>query len=265
MKQYNFDFLTNSLVCHPLRLMYVRCQKCGTNTIIKSLVDSYIESGFNDSLAEQSLTPFPRLDDIGFDVSEYTVFSVVRNPYTRVLSAYLNRMVNNRDETFLEFEKQYQISAENLSFKDFLLTISRDEPASLDRHWRPLSDLLAVRLFSYDHIGKIENIGDLKDDLLQRFFPVVAAFESGQSHSTNSSNKIRQYYTADEIDLVNAIYEEDFINFRYITDDLENLNGEPVDVRQLDERADGNLYEVLCGRTPADIAKNAYDAGILHA
>jgi hypothetical protein len=88
MKQYNFDFLTNSLACHPLRLMYVRCQKCGTNTIIKSLVDSYIESGFNDSLAEQALTPFPRLDDIGFDVSEYTVFSVVRNPYTRVLSAY---------------------------------------------------------------------------------------------------------------------------------------------------------------------------------
>lgn len=92
------------------------------------------------------------LDEI---YSEYFKFTVVRNPYERVLSAYLNKFVTAN----CQYPPARRIAREighPPSFREFIMYLVRRPAEQFDEHWRPQSSI--VHGFPLDHIGHLEDL-----------------------------------------------------------------------------------------------------------
>ena len=99
--------------------------------------------------------------------ASYT-FVVLRCPYTRVASCYLNKVVNEGDEeiTFYD-EMKNKLS---LDFHDFLLFIKSQHRSEMDEHWRNQSDFLHYE--KYDEYFSLESFSEAINSLGTRGFTV---------------------------------------------------------------------------------------------
>lgn len=94
-----------------------------------------------------------------FDGSYY-LFSFVRHPFKRALSAYTDKIHGNKKQK-REILEAMGKAGEKLnypvSFDEFVAVIADQDPATLNPHWRPQTLNLATDLINYDFIGKLEN------------------------------------------------------------------------------------------------------------
>jgi len=94
-----------------------------------------------------------------FDGSSY-VFSFVRHPFKRAMSAYTDKILGNKQqkrEILEALGKQDEKNNYPVSFADFIAVISDQDPATLNPHWRPQHLNLATDLIRYDFIGRLES------------------------------------------------------------------------------------------------------------
>ena len=149
------------LASRRLRYIYVQNPKCGSSTIRNSLWTAEHALG----LAGPPGVPHVYSDDQPFiddprrweQVESEYVFTFARNPYARVLSAYLNKVVKHRDPlVWGNFAARHGLGEEPLAFGDFLRLVARTPSDELDPHWRPQCDLLLPDLIPYDFIGSME-------------------------------------------------------------------------------------------------------------
>jgi hypothetical protein len=93
-----------------------------------------------------SRTPFVQsvFDTASYDFEKFKqsrFFTVVRNPFTRALSGYLNKIGKRSSTVWENFCRRYGVdpndTRETYSFKEFLHTIAKDEIDQLDPHFRP--------------------------------------------------------------------------------------------------------------------------------
>lgn len=172
-----------------------------------------------DSVHERSTSPLGAPLRDGFDLDElfgpdspYFRFGFVRNPYSRALSCYLEKIAGEQWLRDIRLPKLGFRPDEDVSFVDFLHRVAQQEPAEMDIHWAPQSHLLSLGRVSYGFIGRFESfhadllsvIGHLDmtvpDDLLDK----------RTSHTTNARRKIAQYYDEKCVALVQTIYQRDF-------------------------------------------------------
>lgn len=154
-------------------------------------------------------TAFPRLYDRCF------VFSFVRNPWDRVVSAYRFAVKGRTESMGVQNATQYQIP-EFESFERFVYEwLSNRNVSQLDYIFQP------QYLFTTDHdgenivqfIGKVENIGTdiaLIEKELNRKLVVPHANRISDFLGYKSD-----YKNQDLIDLVARIYEKDIAMFNY--------------------------------------------------
>jgi hypothetical protein len=162
-------------------------------------------------------------------------YSFVRNPYTRVLSAYLNKFepLTRGDGEWLGpyFSAVYQAigayrksaghADTRVSFEAFLDWLAHSGDPNVDNeHWVPQSRILSRHAVRYDFIGRFENLKADAAFLMDRMgtgvpFPTQ---ESLDFPGTNSALQLATYYTSTEAALVQGIYASDFESFAYSRD-----------------------------------------------
>ena len=153
--------------------------------------------------------------------SRYFVFRVVRNPFTRLLSAYLDKIQRNKPE------KKKIINAlgvpdemyfDNLEFSDFVEAIINSPEESSDPHWDIQARHLKYGHVDYDFIAKFENVQ--KDiEFIREKIGASSKFilDRHGNEATNASRLLKDYYSDEIADKVVAHYDVDFKTFDYST------------------------------------------------
>lgn len=226
----------------PLRrtFAYVNIRKAASLTIKRTLLEREAEFvqelrtydfGKRGALSLPGEITFPEsLAGIAEALESAYTFTVVRNPYARVLSAYLDKIAGKSHSPTgprFAFTLRYGRKGD-ISFTDFLEIISGDAPHNLDRHWRPLTLATFHGLVRFDHIGHMET---LERDLRRIVRDIYCGVEEPEAdgsvvseyapHRTSAAKKIEKYYTDKAVRLAQALYRDDFECFGYSLDPME--------------------------------------------
>lgn len=160
-------------------------------------------------------------------VAKYTM---VRNPYTRILSAYLNkiesrksRKIRKRDGFFdsLFFEVDTWRTSQGireLDFGAFLRWLQQSESSlARNEHFAPQTDLLRSDTISYDLIGRFEAI-ERDSSVLLRAMGMDVRFPSQEDvrfPATRAETKLQAHYGDAEREIVADLYASDFLTLGY--------------------------------------------------
>lgn len=190
-------------------------------------------------------------------------FSFVRNPYSRILSGYLDKIVTNQWERdrhlpILGFDPN-----ETPSFLAFLQAIKKIPEGTEDIHFALQSRLLLTGNVGYEFIGRFECFDEDFARLKATFYrdkadDNYAAF--GKHHASDANDKIAAHFGAEERAIVEEIYGPDFRLFGYEMD-IEKVSEPPQFPRGNLRRGLGNLLTRL--RLPA--FDPADTGGFLHS
>lgn len=149
-------------------------------------------------------------------------FIIVRNPYARVLSAWLDK---------------HQNPAFNLSqtFTGYIQWINQtDHMSTLNEHFMPMVDYCGIKSgVGYDFVGKLEDVGTWGprlaeavgvSDLIAKdhewnggFFP---SEKVNVAHHQHAAEKLQEFYTPELMEVVRRKYHDDFVTFGYRDDVL---------------------------------------------
>jgi hypothetical protein len=145
-------------------------------------------------------------------------FTFVRNPYSRVLSAYLDK-VGRRKHQGLRFLAWAEANSQPASFLGFCRYLDAGG-LFLDMHWAPQVEILCLPLECFDFIGRIESIDRDLNQVLQRVFNVQLESPLPQTgrHHTQANQKLKEAYGMEERQIVNRLYATDFLKLGYPQD-----------------------------------------------
>ncbi|GJP62298.1 hypothetical protein CLOP_g19380 [Closterium sp. NIES-67] len=159
-------------------------------------------------------------------------FTFVRNPFSRVLSAYNNKLVvtdapgnktgpgsreywNNAFFRLIRPQWEALKGVDDLvSFRDFVKLVGmvfRERRWNMDRHIALQRDVCALGLIKYDFVGRFENLEEDAKHVVNRFggkhFDI---FSLGlNAHQTKSDKKLVETYDKQTYEMVKKIYALD--------------------------------------------------------
>ncbi|XOZ32265.1 sulfotransferase family protein [Halomonadaceae bacterium KBTZ08] len=132
-------------------------------------------------------------------------FSIGRNPYTRVLSAYLDKV-----ERVTKKHRQYP------SFPDFIRYLETKGLYS-NAHWAPQTELLTLPAHHYHLLGRTEDLENTLSIVFSNLQPKyqLDAPITAKRQTMGASKRLSEYYSPDLADRVYRLYENDFETFDY--------------------------------------------------
>lgn len=236
------DFHSKTNISLQNKYVYVAVDKVANSTVKERLYRiEYQPVGWKtltlfDKKCSPLLSPYQLPWDQVRDVlnsGNYTRFAFVRNPYTRLLSCYLDRIMRTQSTPRLRLMKHMgrPRGSGAPTFEEFVQTVTQQASVTQDPHWREQSDELLVGAFDYDFIGKFEGLADDMAAVSQMIWgelrPEMDLSGKKNSNSspraTSAGKSLADYYTDDMVRLVQDRYAADFQNFGYSVE-LEDAN-----------------------------------------
>lgn len=152
--------------------------------------------------------------------SDFRRFCFVRNPYSRVLSAYLDKIVGN------EWERERHLpmfgfeQGSRPEFVEFLRRLAMISDRDRDIHYITQTRLTGrLSGFSPDFIGRFEDFAQDFHFLKSCFYADEGTEDCqsfGKHHSSDADEKITLFYGEEERKIVREIYAADFAMFGYV-------------------------------------------------
>jgi hypothetical protein len=195
------------------RFVYFRIPKAANSTVALSLAAAMEAAGRSPSRGLRKTTGHQFLAS-GIvrpgQFAAYTTFAFVRNPFSRTLSAYLDKVGGVMKKSF---RRDLAIGAGPVSFREFLERLDAGR-LHANIHWAPQTSIIPIEPARLDYIGRVETIAADLPELLGRIFgpgehrviPVVR-------HATGASQRLSEAYGKAEVRLVRQLYAADFKAF----------------------------------------------------
>lgn len=225
------------LLSRDLPLAYWQVPKAGCSTIKRSIIDLTRRS--TEDVSQRQLhqnREWFKFDDAEFfDVlrarsrgAGLVTFAVSRNPFTRILSAYLEKIHNARDG--LRYRVELGLPERGpVSFPEFLTAVRRKPILSLDPHFAPQSNLVPIREVRFDVVGSVEDLGGALHSLGRRLGldELNVTFQAPHSERAGDKRNVEIYWDSKSVQSVIEIYGDDFKMFGYSTS-IEMASAPPV-------------------------------------
>ncbi len=144
-------------------------------------------------------------------------FSVVRNPYSRLVSAWSDK-IRQCSPGYESFYKRLagglpapDGSTPPLPFETFVADLSRHDIATANPHWRLQSAHLLAEAVPMSFIGRLENL----DDAITLFLEKAGFDPNARAGAMNPGGAAQSHYSEALADQVWTLYEPDFRAFGY--------------------------------------------------
>lgn len=154
------------------------------------------------------------------------IFTIVRNPFDRAVSAYLDKVVSQKDlvvwKNFLtSMNKEVDY---NISFEEYLDILSEHPNlAKADKHFRPQTHNMHGITPSF--IGYLEDMDTVKLFLEGYGIQIINKIP----HQTNTKTKKQDLLTSNSVvEKVAKIYKEDFVKYGYSLDPKHKFDLAPI-------------------------------------
>jgi hypothetical protein len=216
------------------RYVYVEVPKAGCGTM-KATLGGMEAARMNPGMVQRvqdnphnrlNATPFvkpfqlpPALLEEVFTSPEYRRFTVVREPASRLLSGYIEKIgqgLKQSEPIVAALATMGQtVQPADITLDQFLDVISAQDSRDQDPHWRRQADHLGLGIVSYDAVIHLEDldaswarIGELTSTpgLQEQFFC---------RNSTGARNRMQDYYTPRLLARVADVYARDYAELGY--------------------------------------------------
>jgi len=212
-------------------LIYASVPKAGCTTVQLTLANAYAHahqlkplSNPHSPLKTEYFILFkdPDREPLSALLDTRFLFSIVRNPYSRLLSAYLDK-IQGKTKEYDRFLRNHGLPAgTDVSFAMFVDLVSQETADEMDQHWAPQHRIIAWDVFRYDYLGFQETFTEDLQHCLSQGGISLAAIDSFLRHSQSASNKLANFYSEELRERVYATYRRDFELFGY-SEDIANL------------------------------------------
>ena len=251
------------------KLAYRVLPKCACSTIGQVIYygdnGAYFDGDIHD--AEEGMLKWDqdrahdRIRQTVLDHSAYS-FTCVRNPYTRVLSAFFDKICGiqrngkrYRGNLVPMLEKRYGVEVEGdfdqiQSFRRFLLfvrdTVRFRKPMQPDIHWIPMSNHLGFSIRAgarFDYIFATEAFNEGMKRVVEAApldhdldIDAMPRFNESEGHGPKRAHDIADYFDDLTIHIMHDVFKKDFQLFKY---DMEPGKAPPrkeIDVEEVHAR-----------------------------
>jgi len=209
------------------KYLYVHTPKVACSTIKQFLINAEYEGKTPPVTGEvvhfREFSPLLNARQVGdfqtfINRPDIFKFCFVRNPYTRLLSCYLDKIKQRKPESnSLLIQLGYGPFSDNvLSFEEFVDAIMAQTIGLMDQHWRIQYYMTFQEGLDYDFIGKFENFElDFRHAISQTNIDFEEYYRVQNGHATNAGEQLKQYYTPALMEKVYDKYKIDFDYFGY--------------------------------------------------
>lgn len=214
------------------KFIYSRIPKAANSTVMATIYNAEDGKGVfsRDEMNSLKMGTYPRCHSLSktdvLSLKEFFIFTVIRNPYTRILSAYRDKIrisssfnkygtrpiIRKQIQKFLKKDANYEIS-----FSEFLDFLEFGNGLDQNYHWSPQVSLLAFPINLYSYIGKFETLEKDLKLITENIFGSEKPIISWNPHSTQVNIDIVTNPELREVDQqrIRKLYEEDFKTFGY--------------------------------------------------
>ena len=198
-----------NLVDFDLGIFCTRIPKAANSTIVTNLAYLKLGKQLRDRDAKKSFrSPVDLSQTEVSSLNRLYTFTIARNPYTRVLSAYLDKI-----------ERVAKKHRKMPSFQEFISYLEYNGLYK-NAHWAPQTELMTLPASHYDLLGKTEN---LDETLKQLFHNVTPRYPldtpiTAKRNTMGASQRLSEYYTPNLADRIFSLYRDDFLIFEYPQD-----------------------------------------------
>lgn len=144
-----------------------------------------------------------------------TKISTARNPYSRALSAYLEKVVDPGKKRSIVTDALGKNLNESVTFFE-CVNFLQNGGLFANIHWVPQSCLMPPE-HAMDYVVKLETMQSEIETVVRAIFPEAAdaSVLSDSAHATAAAEKVSAYYCATTREIVARLYHDDFLRFDY--------------------------------------------------
>lgn len=223
----NFDYSVN--ISTRYRYLYVETPKVACSSIKMTLqrleLDDphYSRPDFED-MHNRNFSPLLKPSQVG-NLDKFIArkdifkFCFVRNPYTRLLSAWLEKIAGNqpqKSQILLQLGREPLRLEQEVTFSEFVQAVAAQPVSTMDPHWRMQYYQTFQPGLKFNFIGRFESLDADFRQVLSRltdtFEPYVTKEER---HRSSAGERLAEFYTPELIELVFDKYRTDFDYFGY--------------------------------------------------
>ena len=221
----------------PKNLVYLSNAKAGCSTIKSSfLLAIHKHLGMEPPRKLTDIHrkhPFWELN-IGNCIDDKSnFFSLVRNPYTRILSAYLDKIAmetifwkNNILENIFWYRfclKNDRHPENKISFVEFLRVLEKSTSFKIeDQHFRPQVENIYAGSVGPIRVHYLENFSNHLGALTD-YLDWHVEFPSRRGHSTDAHSKLPNFVNGEAEEIIQRLYHDDFESFGYSRDPADAM------------------------------------------
>lgn len=220
----NFDYALNISIKH--NYIYVENPKVACSTIKSVLQRSELNNPnlryheFND-IHSRAFSPLLQPSQLrGFDKFVLNMkpfkFCFVRNPYSRLLSAYLDKIHRDTEQRSKVLMALGRNTGDVIYFDDFVKTVCDQSTYEMDPHWRIQYYHTLQGLLDFDFVGRIEKFDfDIEVVLANLGINKAKFYSPEKRHAQEADGLLNDFYTPQLRSLVGDKYAVDFEYFGY--------------------------------------------------